>query len=105
MTASELTSELDRLREMARHEDSHSGAMIFESKARILVENEFDLILKSLRFAADIEKVLICHPRIERCDTGVEISVYDDGVGHRVRFVAKDIYSAARKAVEALGGK
>lgn len=66
---------------------------------------EDEIIVKSLRFAADIEKVLICHPRIERCDTGVEISVYDDGVGHRVRFVAKDIYSAARKAVEALEGK
>lgn len=101
MTASELTSELDRLREMARHEDSHSGAMIFESKARILVENEFDLILKSLRFAADMENLVSAgeDPVFVRGHNCIWID------GSSVAEQGDDIYAAARKAVEALEGK
>ncbi|TXH09871.1 MAG: hypothetical protein E6R04_06940 [Spirochaetes bacterium] len=62
---------------------------------------EDEVILKSLSFAADMEKLLLRMPRFELWDGYVILSVYDD-TPIRIQFDAPDIYSAARKAVEAL---
>jgi len=77
-----------------------------ETPGMFLITREMSMLQnKCVRFAADMEKILICYPRIERCETGVSLSIYDDCRGHRIQFDAPDIYSAARKAVEALEGK
>lgn len=69
---------------------------------------EDEIIIKSLRFAADMER-LYCQGRCPLFsgsggdDPMVQLSLYD--FGERVHFYAEDIYSAARKAVEALEGE
>lgn len=70
-------------------------------------EEHREKILKSLHFAADMERLcsqgrcpLFC---TKGDDPMVQLSLYD--FGERVHFYAEDIYSAARKAVEALKGK
>jgi len=68
---------------------------------------EDEIIVKSLRFAADMEKLLNHEKTLSvistREDPDVVVAVKTmDGVK---RFNGTDIYSAARKAVEALEGK
>ncbi len=100
MEVSELAEELKRLQESARHEDSHSSAMIFESKARNLMGDHFDTILSALQTVAGIE-------RLYRVD--IKAPKYSDGMWdlcHQMRsgrirhHVGHDLHSAVSAAVE-----
>ena len=68
-----------------------------------MTPTEAEAILKALRFAADMERLVSCDVQIERGDQpGDEwlITVWRDG--EEIQTSDKDIYTAARKAVEEL---
>lgn len=96
MTPSELADKLEKHESNGHMETFHALMFLYR-----------DSILKSLRFAADMERLYAQG----RCplffgsgggDPMVQLSLYD--FGERVHFYAEDIYSAARKAVKELEG-
>ena len=99
--------------ELADRLEEYGSKGLMESLSTVMFLN-LPTIFRSLRFAADIGRLVDAgrcpsfynNPNDNLASTGIreiQLSVYD--YGERVHFYAEDVYSAARKAVEALERK
>lgn len=106
MTPGELENELTEW--VVAHEanqGTNAEGEVLSECGEFAIRN-YDVISKSLRFAADMEVLMPRDPEflISAKTSQVRLSILD--AGERIYFIGTDYYTAARKAVQALeGGK